>query len=79
MPLAYFPVCSTFVGGSTGSTGITMDFAGAKGSAVFRGGVVGPTVGPGVLVGDHTAGAAVAIFDRVKVKLTGLAQNLGQL
>lgn len=44
-----------------------MDFAGAKGSVVFRGGVVGPTVGPGILIGDHTAGAAVAIFDRVKL------------
>lgn len=44
-----------------------MSFSGAKGSVVFRGGVVGPTVGPGLLLEDHTAGSAVAIFDRVKL------------
>ena len=44
-----------------------MSFSGAKGSVVFRGGVVGPTVGPGLVLEDHTAGSAVAIFDRVKL------------
>ena len=49
-------ICSTFIGGSTGSAGITVSFSGARGSIVFRGGVVGPTVGPGLLLEDHTAG-----------------------
>ena len=44
-----------------------MSFSGAKGSVVFRGGVVGPTVGPGLVLEDHTVGSAVAIFDRVKL------------
>ena len=63
----------TFIGGSMGSAGITMSFSGAKGSVVFRGGIVGPTVGPGLLLEDHTVGSAVAIFDRVQ--LIGVSTN----
>eukprot|EP01052_Picozoa_sp_SAG31_P013901 SAG31_NODE_848_length_11534_cov_8.897463_11_plen_504_part_00 len=54
-------------GGSSGSGGITLSYSGAKGSLVFRGGTVGPTAGPGLLIEDHTAGSAVAVFDRLRL------------
>lgn len=60
----------TFVGGSTGSAGITMSFSGVRGSVVFRNSIIGPTAGPGLLLEDHTVGSAVAVFDRMKLRGT---------